>query len=199
MSALPAHAAPFLPCLPDAFPRALRADALALGTAGVWHPHRCNLHFTVSLAGETLAIPTRLYFDPALLWTTGCHDKRQYAMLWCLGTRHHDGFVREACLRRLLTAPQEWMVPFIVHLVGEYVHEIIELIDSALATFDARMQTAFACFARDNPGYLDTIERRTISYRPAGYGKRSGRLPDYPGARAVARLRALALAQRNAA
>jgi hypothetical protein len=190
---LPVHAAPCPPDLPDAFPRALRADALALRATDVWHPHRCHLHFIVAFADETLAIPTRLYFDASLLETNSGRDARQRAMLWCLGTRHHDGHVREDCLRHLLANLHDWMAPFIVHLVGEYVHEIIELIDTALATLDPRMEAAFARFARDNPRYIDTIERRTISYRPAGYDRRSGRLPDYPGARAVARLRQLAL------
>ena len=188
----PVPAAPFVPTLPDAFPRALRADAQALTASGVWHPHRLNLHHIVSFNGETLAIPTRLYFDDALLWTSGHRDARSSAILWCLGTCHHNGHVREACVRRLLAAPQEWMAPYSVHLIGEYVHEIIELIDAALATFAPPMLAAFAGFARDNPRYIDTIERRTISYRPAGYDKKSGKSADYPGARAVARLRALA-------
>jgi hypothetical protein len=196
---LPVHAAPCPPDLPDAFPSALRADAQALRATDVWHPHRCHLHFTVAFADETLAIPTRLYFDASLLDMQGGRDARQRAMLWCLGTRHHDGHVREQCLRHLLANLQDWMAPFVVHLIGEYVHEIIELIDAALATLDPRMRAACARFARDNPRYIDTIERRTISYRPAGYDRRSGSLPDYPGARAVARLRQLALTVHDAA
>lgn len=196
---LPVHAAPCPPDLPDAFPRALRADAQALRATDVWHLHRCHLHFTVAFADETLAIPTRLYFDASLLETNSGRDARQRAMLWCLGTRHHDGHVREQCLRHLLADLQEWMAPFVVHLIGEYVDEIIELIDAALATLDPRMGAVFARFARDNPRYIDTIERRTISYRPAGYDRQSGRVPDYPGARAVARLRQLALTVHDAA
>ena len=196
---LPVHAAPCPPDLPDAFPRALRADAQALRATDVWHLHRCHLHFTVAFATETLAIPTRLYFDASLLETNSGRDARQRAMLWCLGTRHHDGHVREQCLRHLLADLQEWMAPFVVHLIGEYVDEIIELIDAALATLDPRMGAVFARFARDNPRYIDTIERRTISYRPADYDTRSGRSSDYPGARAVARLRQLALTVHDAA
>ena len=196
---LPVHAAPCPPALPDAFPRALRVDAPALQAMDVWHPHPSHLHFIVALADEKLAIPTRLYFDTSLLGATGNLNARQRAMLWCLGTRHHDGHVREECLRHLLPHLQDWMVPFVVQLIGEYVHEIIKLIDAALITLDPCMQTAFARFARDNPRYVDTIEQRTISYRPADYDRRSGRSRDYPGARAVARLRQLVLAERDAA
>lgn len=196
---LPVHAAPCPPALPDAFPRALRVDAQALQAMDVWHPHPSHLHFIVALADEKLAIPTRLYFDASLLAAIGHLNARQRAMLWCLGTRHHDGHVREACLRHLLPHLQDWMVPFVVQLIGEYVHEIIKLIDAALITLDPCMQTAFAHFARDNPRYIDTIEQRTISYRPADYDSRSGRSRDYPGARAVARLRQLVLAERDAA
>lgn len=196
---LPVHAAPCPPDLPDAFPGALRADAEVLGATHVWRPHTLHLHFVVVFAGERLTIPTRLYFEASLLGTNSGLDARQRAMLWCLGTRHHDGHVREQCLRHLLADLQEWMAPFVVHLIGEYVDEIIELIDAALATLDPRMGAAFARFARDNPRYIDTIERRTISYRPADYDKRSGRASDYPGARAVARLRQLALTVHDAA
>lgn len=196
---LPVHAAPCPPALPDAFPRALRVDAQALQAMDVWHPHPSHLHFIVALADEKLAIPTRLYFDASLLAAIGDLNARQRAMLWCLGTRHHDGHVREECLRHLLPHLQDWMVPFVVQLIGEYVHEIIKLIDAALITLDPCMQTAFARFARDNPRYIDTIEQRTISYRPADYDRRSGRSRDYPGARAVARLRQLVLAERDAA
>ena len=196
---LPVHAAPCPPDLPDAFPGALRADAQALRATDVWRPHSLHLHFVVVFASERLTIPTRLYFDASLLGTNSCLDARQRAMLWCLGTRHHDGHVREQCLRHLLADLQDWMAPFVVHLIGEYVHEIIALIDAALATLDPPMGAAFARFARDNPRYIDTIERRTISYRPAEYDRRSGRLPDYPGARAVARLRQLALTVHDAA
>jgi len=196
---LPVHAAPCPPALPDAFPRSLRVDVPALQAMDVWHPHPSHLHFIVTLADEKLAIPTRLYFDASLLAAIGNLNVRQRAMLWCLGTRHHDGHVREECLRHLLANLQDWMAPFVVQLIGEYVHEIIELIDAALTTLDPHMQTAFACFAKDNPRYIDTIERRTISYRPADYERWSGRSRDYPGARAVARLRQLVLAERDAA
>ena len=196
---LPVHAAPCPPDLPDAFPRALRVDAQALRSTDVWHPHPAHLHFIVVLADEKLAIPTRLYFDTALLAAHGDLDARQRAMLWCLGTRHHNGHVREECLRHLLANLQDWMAPFVIHLIGEYVHEIIRLIDAALTTLDPHMQTAFARFARDNPRYIDTIEQRTISYRPADYDRRSGRSRDYPGAHAMARLRRLVLAEHDAA
>ena len=196
---LPVHAAPSPPALPDAFQRALRVDAQALCATHVWQPHPAHLHFVVALADERLAIPERLYFDPSLLGAHGELDARQRAMLWCLGTRHHNGHVREKSLRHLLANLQDWMVPFVVQLIGEYVHEIIALIDAALAPLDPPMQTAFARFARDNPRYLNTIEQRTISYRPAGCDKRSGRLHDHPGARAVARLRQLVLTEPDTA
>jgi hypothetical protein len=49
-------------------------------------------------------------------------------MLLCLGTRHHDGFVRQECVSRLLErhhgwAIPCWAIPYIVQLLGEYVME----------------------------------------------------------------------------
>jgi hypothetical protein len=59
------------------------------------------------------------------------------AIALCLGARHHDGHVREACLKQLLLQERAWTVPFVVHLCGEYVLEIIEVIGAALPEWNA--------------------------------------------------------------
>ena len=172
-----------------AFPTALRPVAAALTAPACWHPavHRHH-RYQVTLDGEVLTIPARIYVKAELLWADSGRSALERSIAWSLGTRHHNGYVREACLTRLLTAPQPWMAPFIVQLVGEYVDEIVRGIETALPTFAPDMLAALAGFVRDNPRYLDKTESRTISYRPFHH---NAYCADYAGMRVLAWLRAL--------
>ena len=40
-------------------------------------------------------------------------------ILACLGTRHHDGYVRQACRAQILDSGAAWLMPYIVQLAGE--------------------------------------------------------------------------------
>lgn len=171
-----------------AFPTALRPVAAALTATAAWDSEHRLHSYHVMLAGETLTIPWRLYVDRGLPLDDAARDPAARGIAWCLGTRHHDGYVREGCLARMLAAPQGWMAPFIVHLVGEYVIDIVQRIETALPGFAPELRAALAAFVRENPRYLDTIERRTISYRFRGGPPP---LTDYPGKRVMALLRAL--------
>lgn len=173
--------------LSRAFPAALRPAVAALTDNAGWRPEMRLYTYQVLLGGDTLTIPQRLYVDRGLLWDDAGRDTTGRGIAWCLGTRHHDGHVREACLARMLAAPQGWMAPFIVHLVGEYVDEIVQRIEAALPDFGPDMLAALAAFGRENPRYLDTIERRTVSYRPYGCAASAS----YAGKRVIACLRAL--------
>ncbi|WP_306391717.1 hypothetical protein [Telluria beijingensis] len=170
-----------------AFPAALRPTVAALTDSAGWRPEIRHYTYQVVSGGDTLSIPRRLYIDRGLLWDDAGRDATASGIARCLGTRHHDGYVRDACLERLLAAPQGWMAPFIVHLVGEYVDEIVQRIETALPGFAPDMRAALAAFVRENPRYLDTIERRTISYRPYGCAASAS----YAGKRVIALLRAL--------
>lgn len=145
-----------------AFPAALRATAARVAArlaAGELHPPRYS--FDVRVDGETLAIPTRVYY--ALQRVAAAIDAPgdEGLVALCLGTRHHDGFLRERCLRRLLGQRRDWIVPFVIQLVGEYVAEIVGAIEDALPTLDADI---YGRFLRENPRFLATTERRVVSY-----------------------------------
>jgi len=172
-----------------AFPAALRPTVTAL-SAG-WDPDRDLYSYSVTFEGEQLTIPSRVYFDLNLIWQHQGRSQLQQGIAWCLGTCHHSGYTREESVRHILAAPQPWMAPFIVQLIGDYVVEIVQPVADALPTLAPDMQHALAAFVRDNPRYLNTVDSRTISYwmyyMPT-YPARAG----YPGVRAVNYLRALA-------
>lgn len=170
------------------FPSALRAAAraaIALVAQEEIAPPRGA--FTVGVDGETLRIPYRLYYDAERLRRAigNAHgiDKR---ILACLGTRHHDGRVRQACLALILGSDAAWVTPYIVHLAGEYV---IEIVDDVARALPMRDPASLAVFARANPIYLATLARRVTSYWNCCH---RGTYPDraeYPGARTLALMR----------
>lgn len=160
------------------------ADRLALGQL---HPPRhC---FSVRLGAEELLIPERVYYAPEILTAAVQLEGTDGLIALCLGSRHRDAFVRERCLRRLLGERQDWIIPFVVRLVGEYVAQIVAAIEAALPELDA---AAYGKFLRENPRFLDTTERRVISYWYAyehvGYRERGAE----PGSRVIAAFRRMA-------
>lgn len=170
-----------------AFPRVHAAAARRVaGWLAQGESHAPIGAFAVSVGVETLQLPERVYYQPARL-TTATHAGGLDGLLaLCLGSRHHDGFVREACLRRLLEAPEPWVIPFVVRLAGEYVVEIVQAIEDALPALDP---LSYGRFFLDNPRFLDTTGRRVTSYyyayHAAGYLRRG----DEPGSRVLAAFR----------
>lgn len=137
--------------------------------------------------GETLHIPYRLYYDPARLRRALDHaqgpDRR---ILACLGTRHCDGYVRQACLAQILDGDDAWLMPYIVQLAGEYV---IEIVDDVARWSETREASALAAFACDNPAYLATLSRRVTSYWNCYHRRAYPDRADYPGTRLLSRFR----------
>ena len=173
----------------DAFPAALAgtlAQLLPVLTTGQLHAP--SVPFDVHQDGRLLRIPVRTYYhrEQLLACTRLAGDAGVLAL--CLGTRHHDGHLREACLRQLLLQERAWTAPFVVHLCGEYVLEIVEAIEVALPAWNAE---ALARYLRENPAYVATLERRAVSYWNCYYRRRFPEWEDYPGSRAMAALRAL--------
>lgn len=161
------------PILAQGFPLRLAARARAVAGRLVIEQPRLPPFFSVRLAGEDLLIPERLYCEPGTLMAATEVEGVEGLIALCLGTRHHDGFVRERCLRRLLAAREDWIVPFVVRLVGEYVVEIVALIEAALPELDT---AAYGAFLRENPRFLALTEQRVLSYwfvyLEAGYRER---------------------------
>jgi hypothetical protein len=174
---------------PMAFPARLRSvvrEAVASIAIEERHPPRHT--FTVNLDGETLHIPYRLYYDPALLRRELSSSRASVKLiLLCLGTRHYDGYLRQECLRELLKDETPWITPYVVQLAGEYVLEIAEDVANALKERNAQ---ALRAFALENPAYLATLERRVTSYWSCYHRQAYPERHRYPGARALAVLRA---------
>lgn len=163
-----------------AFPAALServtriAQELAHGEQHAPHPHGPRVYVN----GEELILPSRLYYRSALPASGG--DPLDDTIRNCLGTRHHDGYLRERCVCALLHERREWVIPFLFAMLGEYVVEIVLAIESRLAP-DAL--PAWQHFAANNPQFLATTRRRAISYWDCYYRRRYRQMADYPALR----------------
>lgn len=109
----------------------------------------------------------------------------------CLYTRHHDGFVRQRALQRVLASDETWTIPFVVQLLGEYVIEICEDIRRYAETdLPQRLEMIreLQTFAADNHGFIVLTRQRATSYWQSYYRRPHLYRDSYPGLLALAML-----------
>ncbi|MFJ2028714.1 hypothetical protein [Streptosporangium sp. NPDC087985] len=147
--------------------------------------------FDVSVWGHRLRIPYRIYEDPP---TPGMLDdlgEVARVVLDCLLTRHHSGHVRQRHAERVISVDADWVVPFAVTLVGEYVIEIVDVVRAGLAELDipgTRQRQRYGRFAADNLDFMTLTRQRAVSYWSCYYRWRFPEFNHYPGAQVLASL-----------
>jgi hypothetical protein len=178
------------PWIYEAFPAALRADVAKVADAVPPSSFAPVGGFTVTVDGETVIIPHRIYSDVPPCETIP-EGPLVRAISECLYTRHHDGHVRQRAVRALLTGPSAaapWAVPFVVQLVGEYVVEVIDEIAGLLTELDVGGSAQHDTYGRvlaANPEFMRLTRSRVVSYWNWGYRQHYRRLQDYPGYRLI--------------
>jgi hypothetical protein len=162
-----------------AFPSALANEVRAvLPQLSDYQWHQPAPGFQVWVRGEVIDIPYRVYYRESQVLICANRTGVQGLIALCLGTRHHDGYLREKCVKRLLEIEEPWVVPFLIQLVGEYVVAIVRLIEQALPNLNTALYTEFIAA---NRAYFETIGRRTISYWDAYYRYEYSNSREYPG------------------
>jgi len=116
---------------------------------------------TVIVDNETLTIPYRLYFNEPIPESEQALTDRQKEILNCIFLRHHNGYLREKRLNLLSNNSEKWTIPYITQLIGEYVYELLPIVDLKIneSTLDF-----YAEFRAENPKYWQQTESRMISY-----------------------------------
>lgn len=162
-----------------AFPKELSVDVdsvlnnIPLSTI----PPTLNDIGPVSINGETLHIPSRIYWqqpDQAVIdKLTGV----QVLILTCLYSRSSDGFVRERFIESIVRNPEIWVIPYIIQLLGEYVIELIYFIEQNL---DCLNKKQFSIFKKENPDFIRLTKERITSYRNVYRRKEIFNLKDDP-------------------
>lgn len=145
----------------------------------------------VRVESEQLFIPHRIYNDELGLRAMAELSPRAQIMIHGLYTRHHDGHIRQRHLEQVVAAQYLWAVPYVIQLVGEYVVEIIEVIEAALTQLidqGSWQQASYGRFAAENPAFIKVTQARVASYWNAYYRRQYQSIADYPGHRFMVRL-----------
>ena len=162
--------------LSAAFPATLGEHAAAAAAALPTTAHSTADSLEAVVDGERVVVPYRIYADepPPEAWAS--LQPIEQTMLHCLYTRHDDGRVRQRHLAQIVTRTEPWIAPFVVHLVGEYVVEIVELIRRSLTDL-----SGYGRFAAANPDLIALTYQRAASYWDCYHRRRYPDLKSYPG------------------
>ena len=83
----------------DTVPSPLRADGVVVGSLMPPSPLEPARPFVVSVDGEVLTIPYRIYGPELGADGVAALSETQRTLVHCLYTRHHDGRIRQRHLR----------------------------------------------------------------------------------------------------
>lgn len=147
-----------------AFPSHCRNEVASLAGA-LPKPDLTAHSFSALVDGEEVRIPYRIYLDVSQIDRAPL-NMTQIEILDCLLTRHHDGYVREEYLKKILGRNQSWIPPFVIRLLGEYVIEILNLIRDGLDLIDHDL---YRTFLLANPEFFQITKQRVFSYRACYY------------------------------
>ena len=114
------------------------------------------------LSSGAVELPYRCYNKPLSQFQFGRFTERQKKIFACICLLNYNGFVRERYLRYLLEQPlEEWILPFLMKVSGEYVKEILIVLYEDRKDKD---NTLFKEFSKMNPRQSERNLSRMISY-----------------------------------
>jgi hypothetical protein len=93
---------------------------------------------------------------------------------------HHDGYLREKFLAKIVALESPLVAPYIIRLCGEYVIEILLLIHARLATCHRAHLRAFIV---ENPAFYEQNRCRMVSYWDCYHRGEFPKLREYVGYR----------------
>jgi len=142
---------------------------------------------TIQQDSELLKIPYRLYFNEPDTEKESKLSDTQKTILNCIYLKHHNGYLRQRRLEKLIDKSEYWITPYTIQLLGEYVFEILEVLDRHIN--DKNIDN-YKRFVKENPKYFQQTESRMISYWNAYYRRQKfPKLKDYIGYRIVNRIK----------
>jgi hypothetical protein len=140
----------------------------------------------INLNEEKLTIPYRLYFGEPEIDSENNLTDIQKSILNCIFLRHHNGYLREKRLKKLVHKDEKWVIPFTVQLLGEYVYEILEVLDEHI---NEKTINEYRSFTEENSKYWQQTKSRMISYWNEYYRRKFPKLKEYLGTTLVKRIK----------
>lgn len=166
-----------------AFPEFLKNDVLSLlEKVSLKGEHGISEPFQVFVESEKLEIPYRIYFEEPNIKNL---TETELLIFNCLFTRHDNGFIRQKSLEQIVLSNEYWITPFVVQLLGEYVREILEVVEKNLS--DTLLDNIIR-FIEENPKFFETTKSRIMSYWNCYYRSRISNKETYVGFRILTKL-----------
>lgn len=146
-------------CFPSALHDKVRKvlRILAIEKSGCIH----SASYTVKFHGETLEFPSRVYFNEPRNTLEKHLSEEEQIILDCIFLRHHNGYIRQRRLERIIDKTQPFIVPFTFQLLGECVKEILMVVDDHI---NERTIEDYLQFIKENKKYAEQTRNRMISY-----------------------------------
>lgn len=131
----------------------------------------------IFLNGEKVVMPYRIYTSEPKDGEELRFSNTQQVILNCLYLTHNNGFLRQKRLESLKTNFDDYVIPYKMKVLSEYVIQIINELDTQI-----NENTIQRClmFVHENPKYWSFIKSRITSYW-GEYFKYSCTLNDYVG------------------
>lgn len=140
----------------------------------------------VLFEGTELALPYRVYYTVEVVDRAMSTDSDGAVVAACLGSRSNDGYLRQRSMELLVSQPRPWSVPYVVEALGDYVVQILAVMDGRLPK---SLEPAFGEYLVANRNRFLRLSRRCVSYSTEYYGRTSW--SSYPGSRVIAELVAM--------
>jgi len=136
--------------------------------------------------GTELALPYRVYYTVDVVDRAMSIVSDGAVVAACLGSRSNDGYLRQRSVELLVSQPRPWSVPYMVEALGDYVVQILEVMDGRLPK---SLEPAFGEYLVANQDRFLRLSRRCVSYSTEYYRRTSWN--SYPGSRVIAELVAM--------
>lgn len=127
------------------------------------YDHSFNHFFRINVNDEELKIPYRTYYDE--VECTG-FSKLEMDIVNCYYSLNGNGFIREKYLRKIICLNEEWSIPFVIKLLGEYVMELLDIIYENLHNLD---KYQYKKFITNNQYFYFITKQRMNSYYHSYY------------------------------
>ena len=122
--------------------------------------------FDVIVEDQLIKIPCRIYCEETDYKTIHELTDLQRLILFCYFTRHHNGFVREKYLKKVIAFDEEWIIPYVIQLLSEYIREIhAEL----LSKKNVITSNNYIKFINHNKEFYLKTKQRVFSYWNCNY------------------------------
>ena len=111
--------------------------------------------------GEIISFIYRIYFHEPSEELEDKLTETQKQILNCIYTRHHNGYIREKRLKKLFGFDHDWILPYKLQLLGEYVIEILFEIDKHLTIGNIQR---YKQLTLNNRKYWEQTKSKMASY-----------------------------------